>query len=249
MTHNKLQLNDDKTELMFACPKKYLNHPSLPQSVMINNTPISVSPCVRSLGVFLDQNLSFHNQISHICKVTYLELRRISSVRHFLSTEATKTLICAFVLSRIDYCNSLLAGIPKYLLVRLQSIQNNAARLIFRSSRFEHASPLLCSLHWLPVRERIEYKLSALTFSIVSGSAPEYLSELLQTYKPSRHLRSSADSRLCRIPTFKTKSYGERSFSFQAPSIWNNLPLTLRHSESLPAFKSHLKTYLFQRNL
>ena len=247
MTLNKLQLNDDKTELMLAYPKKFLGHSSLPASATISNTSVSFSSSVRSLGVTLDQNLSLQQHVSNICKSAYLELRRISSVRHYLSTDATKTLVCAFVLSKIDYCNSLLAGLPQYLLRKLQRIQNNAARLVLRRSKFEHVTPLLHSLHWLPVSERIDYKLSTLSFAVTSGSAPGYLSDLLHLYTPSRLLRSSSDTRLLQLPSVKTKTYGERSFSFQAPSVWNTLPLSLRHADSLSAFKSNLKTHLFSK--
>ncbi|KAK7098126.1 hypothetical protein V1264_002486 [Littorina saxatilis] len=247
MSLNKLQLNSDKTEVMLACPKKFLNHPSLPASLTVNELPISFSPSVRSLGVTLDPTLSFQKHISNICKSAYLELRKISSVRHYLTTDATKTLVCSLVLSKIDYCNSLLAGLPKYLLDRLQRIQNNAARLVFKSSKYEHATPLLHSLHWLPITKRIEYKLSSLSFAVVSGSAPEYFSELLNLYTPSRQLRSAADTRLFRLPTVQTKTCGERSFAYQAPVTWNRLPLPLRHTDSLTTFKTNLKTHLFQR--
>ncbi|KAK7105200.1 hypothetical protein V1264_016609 [Littorina saxatilis] len=247
MSLNKLQLNSDKTEVMLGCPKKFLNPPSLPASLTVNELPISFSPSVRSLGVTLDPTLSFQKHISNICKSAYLELRKISSVRHYLTADATKTLVCSLVLSKIDYCNSLLAGLPKYLLDRLQRIQNNAARLVFKSSKYEHATPLLHSLHWLPITKRIEYKLSSLSFAVVSGSAPEYLSELLNLYTPSRQLRSAADTRLFRLPTVQTKTCGERSFAYQAPVTWNRLPLPLRHTDSLTTFKTNLKTHLFQR--
>ena len=215
MTLNKLQLNDDKTELMLVCPKRLSNHHSLPSSLEISGNSIPISPSVRSLGVTLDQNLNFQQHISNICKSTYLELRRISSVRSFLSVDATKTLVCAFVLSRIDYCNSLLAGLPKYQLDRLQRIQNNAARLILRSSKSEHVTPLLRSLHWLPVSDRIDYKVSSLAFSAINDSGPTYLSELLHLYTPSRELRSSSDTRQLRIPHTRTKTNGQRTFSYQ----------------------------------
>ena len=127
-----------------------------------------------------------------------------------------KKLLCAFVLSRLDYCNSLLAGCPKYLLSKLPKVQNNAARLIFRTTRYAHVTPILHSLHWLPIEQRIEYKLSLLCFKIISHQAPIYLSELLHLYTPSRLLRSSTDTRMFRIPSFRTKSCGQRSFSYQA---------------------------------
>ena len=131
--------------------------------------------------------------------------------------------VCAFVLSRLDYCNSLLAGCPKYLLSKLPKVQNNAARLIFRTTRSAHVTHLLHSLHWLPIEQRIEYKLSLLCFKIISHQAPIYLSEVLHLYTPSRQLCSSTDTRVFRIPSFRTNSCGQRSFSYQAPVIWNQL--------------------------
>ena len=245
MTQNKLQLNDEKTELLLACPKKFLNHPSLPTFLEIGNTSVPFSSSVRSLGVNLDPTLSFQQHISNVCRSAYLELRKISSVRHFLSAEATTTLVCAFIFSKLDYCNSLLAGLPKHLIHRLQRIQNNSAHLVCKSSKFEHVSPLLHSLHWLPVSDRIDYKISSLTHSAICGTGPEYLSELVQIYTPSRPLCSSSDTRLLCIPSVRTKTYGQRSFSYQAPTTWNNLPAPLRHTESVTSFKTSLKTHLF----
>ena len=174
-------------------------------------------------------------------------MRRISSIRHLLTADATKTLICAFVLTRIDYCNSLLAGVPNYLTHRLQSIQNNAARLVCKASKYDHISPLLQSLHWLPVSKRISYKVSSLTYSSPFANGPSYLSDLLQLYTPSRNLRSSADGRLLVLPRYRNVSLGGRSFAYQASTTWNGLPLDLRHLESLSSFKSKLKTHLFSQ--
>ena len=174
--------------------------------------------------------------------VSAILLRRISAIRHYLSEDVTKKMLRAFVLSRLDYCNQLLAGCPKYLLSKLRKVRNNAARLIFRTTRSAHVTPMLHSLHWLPIEQRIEYKLSL----IISHQAPIYLSELLHLYTPSRQLRSSADNRVFRIPSFQTKSCGQRSFSYQAPVIWNQLPVSVRHSTSVSSFKSSLKTFLFK---
>ena len=215
--------------------------------MQINNVDISFSPSVRSLGVILDQTLSFKQHVSSICRVAYLELRRISTIRHYLyrCNQNSHLSFCAFVLSRIDYCNSLLAGIQKHMLDRLQKIQNNAARLVFKSSKYDHVSPLLHSLHWLPITQRIDYKLCSMCFAVISSTGPEYLSELLNIYIPSRQLRSASDTRLFKIPLFKTKTNGQRSFSYQAPTIWNKLPANIRQSTSVSSFKSGLKTHLF----
>ena len=97
----------------------------------------------------------------------------------------------------------------------------------------------------LPIEQRIEYKLSLLCFKIISHQAPIYLSELLHLYTPSWQLCSSTDTRVFRIPSFRTKSSGQRSFSYQAPVIWNQLPVSVHHSTSVSSFKSSLKTFLF----
>ncbi|KAK7101509.1 hypothetical protein V1264_019884 [Littorina saxatilis] len=245
MDLNKLKLNEEKTEMILVSPKKHLNHPSLPSSVDLNGSSIALSPAVRNLGVTLDQSLSFHQHVANVCRTCFFEIRRISSIRHLLTEDATKTLLCAFVLSRLDYCNSILSGSPNYIIEKLQRVQNHAARLIFRSSKHDHITPLLQTLHWLPVQQRIQFKISTLCFRNFDLSSPSYLSDLLDVYSPSRSLRSSADTRLFRIPSARTKTYGQRTFSYQAPSIWNQLPHSLRHSTSMQSFKTSLKTHLF----
>ena len=150
---------------------------------------------------------------------------RISSIRHLLSIDATKTLLSAFVLPKLDYCNSLFYGSPMYMLERLQKVQNSAARLIFQCRKQNHISPILMSLHWLPINARIEYKLSYLPFfifrfvshSLFLGLSPIYLSDLLLVYTPKTNLRSYSDNRILCIPNLRTKTFGHRSFSFAAP--------------------------------
>ena len=172
------------------------------------------------------------------CHMTYWELRRISSIRQYLTEDATKTL----VLSRLDYGNCLLAGVTECLLHELQIIQNASARLILKSSRQEHTKPLLTTLHWLPISDRITYKLSCMCYNSVT--APQHLADILQIHTPSRTLRSTAGTRKLKIPLFKKKYSGQRSFSYQGPVTWNNLPLSTRTYSS---FKSQLKTHLFSQ--
>ena len=126
-----------------------------------------------------------------------------------------------------------------------QKIQNNAARIVFKSPKHCHVSPLLRSL--LPITRRIDCKLFSFCFSVTNGTGPENLSELLTIYTPSRQLRSASDTRLLRIPSFKTKTNVQRSFSFLAATVWNNLPQTVRYSTSISSFKSSLKTHLFSK--
>ena len=118
---------------------------------------------------------------------SFLELRRISSIRHVLTVDATKTLVTSLVLSRLDYCNSLLSGIPQQLIDKLQKVQNCSARLIFKTSKCTHVSPLLAKLHWLPIAQRIDYKISSLCYDVVSDTAPLYLSDLFCLYASPVH--------------------------------------------------------------
>ena len=139
-----------------------------------------------------------------------------------LSTDATKTLVSAFVLSRLDCFNSLLFGCPQYLLNKLQKVQNNTARLFLRVSKTDHISPNLASLHCFPTDSRIQYKLSLLCYNFLNSIAPDYLTELLRIYKPTCQLRSSSDTSILCISTVGTHSLGQRSFSYAAPSPSRN---------------------------
>lgn len=142
-------------------------------------------------------------------------------------------------------CNSLLSGLSKETLGKLQRIQNNAARLVLRKRKRDHITPLLKKLHWLPVQSRIVYKIAILCYKCVSNEAPAYLCNLVHKHVPCRSLRSGDKSLLSVPPKAKRKSC-EGAFVHQAPLIWNSLPLNLRTSNSLQQFKRGLKTYLFQ---
>ena len=139
--------------------------------------------------------------MSKHCQLAYLEIRRIGSIRQYLSVEATKTLVSSLVLSRLDYCNALLAGSPQVLLDKIQRVINCSARLIYKASESAHITPLFFDFHWLPISSRIQYKIALTCFHIISGTAPPFLSELLHVYSPSRSLRSHSDTRIFRPST------------------------------------------------
>ena len=149
MTDNKLQLNEDKTEALLFNSSKLQDPPS---SLSICQTTVIFSDFVRNLGFYLDKDLSMKEHISFICKTAFFELRRIRTIRHYFSADATKTLVVLLVRSRIDDCNSLLAGLLLSLISKLQRTQNCAARLVVRASLSVHATPILKQLHWLPVK-------------------------------------------------------------------------------------------------
>ena len=246
MAENKLKLNDEKTEAVLLSPSRISSANPLPSCINICGSTIYFDSSAKSLGVTLDSSLSLRQHILNVCRNSYFQLRRIASVRHYLTEDTTKTLVCSFVLSQLDYCNSLLAGCPKGAIGQLQRVQNSAARLVCKARKSDHVTPLLFKLHWLPIASRIQYKILTLVHSSLSGSGPVYLSELLHIYIPTRQLRSSSDNRTLIHYNTRTVSFGQRSFAHQAPILWNNLPYTLRHCENHEKFKKDLKTHLFQ---
>ncbi|KAI5613359.1 hypothetical protein C0J50_11719, partial [Silurus asotus] len=149
-----------------------------------------------------------------------------------------KKLVHAFMTSRIDYCNALLGGCPASLINKLQLVQNAAARVLTRARKYDHLTPILSSLHWLPVKFRIDYKLLLLTYKALNGLAPMYLSSLLTRYNMWRDTE-----RL--VPRLAKSTKGGRAFSHLAPKLWNSLPDSVRGSDTLTQFKCRLKTYIF----
>lgn len=150
----------------------------------------------------------------------------------------------AFISTRLDYCNALYVGVSQASLSRLQLIQNVAARLLAGTRKREHITPVLASLHWLPVHFRIHFKILLFAYKALNGLAPSYLSDLLHPYAPLKSLRS-ADQSLLVIPKSRLKQRGDRAFAVVAPKLWNELPPHVRLAPTLPVFKSRLKTYLF----
>ena len=204
----------------------------------------NVSPNLRNLGVNFDQAMHLDTHVKSVTRTCFFHLRNIAKLRSIVSYSHLEMIIHAFISSRLDYCNSVLTCLNKSSLDRLQFIQNTAARLLTRSSRRCHITPVLASLHWLPVAFRIHFKVLVLTFRALHGQAPVYLTDLLKPYVPSRTLRSS-DQGLLVIPRTKLVTKGDRAFGSIAPRLWNALPRSLRDAASVDIFKNQLKTLLF----
>ena len=188
--------------------------------------------------------MSMDAHITSVSKACYYNIFNISRIRHYLDLQTCKTLMHCLVTSKLDYCNSLYANMPSKSIQKLQRIQNSAARCISRCSRYDHITPVLHSLHWLPVSARITFKLLAITHDCVHNkNFPSYLKELISPYTPRRSLRSSSDSLLTQ-PKSLNRLF-ERAFSFVSPQLWNSLPQNLRTVTTKDTFKSQLKTHLF----
>ena len=158
---------------------------------------------------------------------------------HFL-TKAK--LVHACVTSRLDYCNAILSGCANASLKPLQFVQNAAARILTRTKCFEHITPVLASLHWLPIQFHIDFKVLLITFKALNGLAPPHLKDLLHPYIPAQTLRSQ-NAGLLIVPRVGKCILGGRAFSYRAPLLWNNLPSDIHGADSLQVFKSRLKSY------
>jgi hypothetical protein len=201
------------------------------------------SESAKSLGIVLDQHMKMDKHVAAVCRSASFYLRILGRLRATISKANMEVLIHAFITSRLDYANSLLAGANQKLVMRLQRLQNSAARIVCRLRKFEHISSAMQDLHWLPVRDRIRFKVALLTYRCVHGIADPSLAGLLSPYVPPRQLRSS-DLSLLTIPWVSSEN-GKRAFAVYAPNLWNSLPNEIRSAETLSQFKNLLKTLLF----
>ena len=243
MRINKLSFNDDKSESLLVNPKNYeieANH------IKVGDISVNFSESAKNLGFHLDSKIAMNVHIKNISKAVYLEIRKLKHISKFVDENSLKTLAASYILSRLDYCNALFKGMPKYQFDQLQKLQNFAAKVILRKTIYDHVTPCLIHLHWLPVCFRVDFKIALLTFKCLNGLAPKYLCDLIEVYVPSRALRSSS-SILLKKKTTNFKTLGDKSFSFSAPSVWNSLPYHLRSETSIDIFKKNLKTYYFRQ--
>ena len=170
-----------------------------------------------------------------------------SSINRKLQHFMTEQIIHSFITSRLDNNNVLLYELPANELYRLQKIQNTAARILTFSRKSCHITPIFKELRWLPVNQRIVFKLLMIVYKCINNIAPSYLSELLSQYSPTRTLRS-ANKQLLQ-ETKSNRSWGERSFAIAAPRLWNELPFNIRTAKSIAVFKKTVKNTLYVRNI
>jgi hypothetical protein len=250
MRSNRLQLNTAKTEVLWCASNRRQHQiPQLP--VRIGDDDVVPVSSVRDLGIFLDSDVSMRMHVTKTVSGCFNVLRQLRSISRSVSRPVLQSLVVALVLSRLDYGNATLAGIPNCLCDRLQSVLNAAARLIFAAKKYDHVTLLLEELHWLRARQRITYKLAMLTYRCLHGLAPPYLaSELTRTadIESRRHLRSGATERL-EVPTVRRPTIGGRAFPAAAAEAWNSLLTSeINSAPSVDIFKRSLKTVLFRRS-
>ena len=249
---NRLQLNTSKTELLWCTATRRLH--LLPRSALrIGADAITPSTTVRDPVVFIDADLSMRSHVQRTVAGCFAILRQLRSIRRSVPSSVFQTLVVALVLSRLDYVNAtMLVGLPANLLNRLQSVINSAARSVAGLRRSDHITDTLASFHWLRAPERIKFKLAAIVYRGIHGTAPRYLSDYHLLHRVSditsrRRLRSSTSSELV-IPLSRLVTVADRPFAVADPRLWNTLPEDITSASSLLVFRRKLKTHLFRQS-
>ena len=246
----RLLLNGAKTELMIIDRSGKAFTSSGDLSICFDGVTIQPVDVARSLGVLIDSRLSLKPFISRTSRTCFYHLRRIRQIRSCLTERAAKTITVALVLSSLDYCNAVLAGLPASSLAPLRSALNSATRVVADAPWRSPTTPLLRELHWLPISARITYKLCLLMYKITNGECPAYLSEMVTSCAAAhthRALRSASSGKFV-VPRTRLK-FGERAFAVAGPNAWNDLPMPVRKSATRRSFRVALKTVLFGRHL
>ena len=221
MKTNLLKLNNGKTEFLIVGTRQKLELAG-ERSIQIGNVIIRPTPFVWNLVYIYDLQLNNNVHVSKLACSLYITVRKISRVRHLVDLDTAKILVQTFILSRLDYCNSLLQGSSKLCIDKLQSLQNMACRIVYRQHRFCRMTPLMKALHWLKVPDRITYKIALLMYKCVKGLSPEYLIDIVIT-PHRRRFRLTTELKLPVIKSM-TAQVHKCSFASMGPSIWNGLP-------------------------
>ena len=258
---NGLLLNPAKSDVMWSGTRSQLQTTSgFNPNLQIAGTPIKPSKSIKIVGVTFDEQLNFSQHVSEVCRVANFHLRALRHIRRYLDTPTANMLAVNIIGARMDYCNSLFTGMSNYDLLRMQRVQNRAARIVSNTKGVHTmaSTSLLRELHWLPVANRVDYKVALLTFKALTCHQPDYLHSLLLPYQPARSLRSSSGHLLTVPPTISVLA--SKAFSSYAPRLWNRLPQSIRVMAFTPTssvtqppsphpylapFKTALKTFLF----
>jgi hypothetical protein len=244
MANNYLKLNDCKTEFLIIGSRQQLAKINI-DNIRVGSSEIKPVSSVRNLGAWFDSSMTMSTHIGKTCSKAFYSLYKLKQIRKFLTETATITLIHAFVTSHLDYCNSLLYGLPKCQIDRLQKVLNAAARVIRIIPRYSHITPVLKGLHWLPIAFRIKFKIALLVFKALRGMAPSYLAEIITQKTTTRYSLRTNNKHLLTVPLMKRKTFGDRAFAFAGPKVWNELPTEIKETQNIDTFKKKLKTHLF----
>ena len=244
MNKKKLKLNEGSTECMLVGTKRMLQNFSHFTELDIGGTVVKLSNEI-NLGIAFDQKLSMRKQVQNVVQAGNYHLRNIAFLKKDLDKDTMKMLVNNYVVTRLDYCNSLYYKLPDYLLKKLQVLQNRAARMIANIRPWDSATPTLMELHWLPIKARIEYKICLLAQQAVVYGEPRYLRDYLVPYKTDSQMETRLTVDIFRLnePCLSLE-LGRRAFECSAPRLYNKLPTSVKECRNIEAFKKLLKTHV-----
>ncbi len=244
LVENKLMNNDGKTLISIIGTPQQLKKVQI-GTIRNGESDIPISQQVKNPGVIFDSELSMHQHVGMLCKNGFYHLRNIVQVHKNLTRDTAETMVHAFVTSTLDCCNALLYGLPNRQISRLQHLQNASARVITHTNKYDHITPALEDLHWLPISSSIEFKCLVIVWKALHGLAPKYLSDLI--YVRQSRSRRTQGRIILEDHLTKLVTGGDRSFRKMAPTLWNALAGHIAVAETLTSFKSALKTHLFRK--
>lgn len=238
----KLMLNSSKTVALLIKGKR--NQRDYPSFIQFDSQ-VLFSDKAKILGVQFDHNITFENHVQNTVKACLFHLRRLYAIRNYLSFELRRDHARTFVVQRLDYCNSLMANIQKKHICKLQRIFNSAVRFVFGLPYGTSTSGYAKDLHWLPVVERVNFKLACFAFKTLRGSlCPSYSEELILQHVYVDERKGVVKFRLPRTNTLS----GNRAFSYAVPHVWNSLPSFVTSCSDYLTFRRYLKSFLFARS-
>ena len=241
----RLKLNCGKTELIMFGHRRQLLKCKM-ESISLDSNLIQVSSRVKYLGGGLVSGLTFKKHISTVCGKAMANFFRIRSIRSYLNRSAAETLLLGLCISHLDYANSVLYALPVVYISKMQRVQSMCAKLVLNRNRYSSSTAALKELHWLPIRQRIVFKLVSLVYRCKTGTAPQYLKDLLISLPVTeRQLRSTIDQTRLIIPKTKCKTFADRSFGVAAPGEWNLLPRAIREAQSYELFKKKISKLIY----
>ena len=246
MASNKLKMNPAKTETTIFASKCISNKISV-KSLEVAHEQVQISDHLKYLGVWFDTNLTMDKHISAKCNTATINIRCIAAIRRYINLDTAKLLASSLVLTHLDYSNSVLCGLPNKSIMKLQRIQNWAAKVVLQREKFSSSKDALMYLHWLPIKERIDFKILCIVFKCRRNMAPPYLSSKIKTKSYTRVTRASSTGITLDVPLVRKSTHAARAFSVYGPNLWNSLPANVQQASTIETFKRSLKTELFKR--
>ena len=243
---NHLQMNDTKTEFITFGTPHLLSKKNL-DSITIGGTTVSCSKTIKFLGAFLDETSSFKQHVAAHAKLALCGIHLIKNVRKYLTMATTKMLMCTLVLSQLDCVNSILTNTSLTTIKLYQKIQNQAAQIIYKKTKWTSATSSMKQLHWLPIRYRCHFKCLTIVYKTLHGMGPAYLSGRLKIKNNTRNTWLTSSTTLyLEVPFNKKRSVADRGFSYMAAQHWNALPNHIKIASNLQQFNKIIKNIFLQ---